>query len=81
MVASAKYAARTRGQPTFLDLNRPYPNRIFTVVIWGRDRLGFPEPPEVFYRGKRISVTGRIVEYRGKLQIVVKGPSQIAVNE
>jgi hypothetical protein len=29
-VASANYAARTRGEPTFLNLDKPYPNHIFT---------------------------------------------------
>lgn len=30
-VASAKYATSTRRQPTFLNLERPYPNHIFTA--------------------------------------------------
>ena len=33
-VASATYPARSRGRPTFLNRDRPYPNRIFTALIW-----------------------------------------------
>jgi preprotein translocase subunit SecG len=33
MVASAKYAARSKGRPTFLNLDKPYPNQVFTVLI------------------------------------------------
>src|SRR5690606_32938228 len=33
-VASATFAARSRGQPTFINLARPYPNQVFTIVIW-----------------------------------------------
>jgi hypothetical protein len=29
-VASAHYAARSKGQPTFMNLNRPYLNQVFT---------------------------------------------------
>jgi len=30
VVASARYASRSKGQPTFLNLDKPYPNQIFT---------------------------------------------------
>ncbi|MEW6141613.1 MAG: hypothetical protein AB1597_00445 [Chloroflexota bacterium] len=78
-VASTTYAARSNGQPTFLNLGRPYPNQGFTVVIWGRDRSKFPSSPEKFYEGKTISVTGLIEEYRDVPEIIVTSPSQIEV--
>ena len=78
-VASAHYAARSKGQPTFLNLNKPYPKQIFTVLIWGSDRGKFEEPPEVLYSGKEICVTGMIRSYRGGPEIIVKDPSQINV--
>ena len=80
-VASVRYAVHTKGQPTFLNLNRPYPNQIFTALVWGRDRAKFLEPPETCYRGRKICVTGRIVEYRGKAEIIVKDPSQITASQ
>lgn len=78
-VASAHYATRSKGQPTFLNLNKPYPNQIFTVLIWGSDRGNFEKPPEVLYRGKEICVTGIIRSIRGCPQIIVKDPPQIKV--
>jgi DNA/RNA endonuclease YhcR with UshA esterase domain len=78
-VASVTYAIRTRGKPTFLNLDQPYPNQVFTVVIWGSDRNKFKNPPELFFKRKRICVTGMIETYRGKPQIVVRGPDQITV--
>ena len=33
-VMSPRYAASSRGQPTFLNLDRAYPNQEFTFVIW-----------------------------------------------
>jgi DNA/RNA endonuclease YhcR with UshA esterase domain len=76
-VASATYAVRTKGRPTFLNLDQPYPNQIFTVLIWGSDRNKFQNPPESSFRGKRICVTGMIEEFRGKAEIIVRSPDQI----
>lgn len=77
-VASARYADRSRGQPTFLNLDEPYPNQIFTIVIWGSDRPKFGQP-EITYRDKDICVTGTITSYRAVAEIEARTPSQIAV--
>jgi len=79
-VASTRYAARSRGRPTFLNLDKPYPNQIFTVVIWGEDRAKFGEPEEK-YRDKRICVTGLIRSYRGVAEIIASEPKQIRDDE
>jgi hypothetical protein len=76
-VASSSYSARSRRRPTFLNLDRPYPNHIFTALIWGEDRDKFSPPPENAYSGKKICVTGMISSYQGQPQIVVRNPSQI----
>lgn len=75
-VAGAHYAARSRGRPTFINLDKPYPNQIFTIVIWGSDRAKFGRP-ETEYQGKGICVTGRVREYRGVPEIVASNPAQI----
>lgn len=76
VVASTKYAANSRAQPTFLDMGQPYPNEAFTTVIFGSDRAKFGEP-ETTLRGKRICVTGQVRNYRGKPEIIVSDPSQL----
>jgi hypothetical protein len=43
-VASTHCAEKSKGQPTFLNLDEPYPKQIFTIVIWGKDRPKFGEP-------------------------------------
>lgn len=78
-VASAHFAAKTKGQPTFINLDKPYPNQVFTVLIWGSDRSKFENPPEMLYSGKEICVTGMIQSHQGKPEIVVKEPSQISI--
>jgi hypothetical protein len=76
LVASGKFAANSRSQPTFLDLGKPYPNADFTAVIFGDDRPKFGTP-ETSLRGKRICVTGQIRDYRGKPEIILNDPSQL----
>jgi len=77
-VASTHYAARTRGSPTFVNLDKPYPDEVFTVLIWGSDRPKFGDPEET-YRSKRICVTGKISDYKSIPEIVASEPSQIKV--
>ena len=76
LVASAKYAANSRAQPTFLDMGQPYPNQPFVAVIFGTDRAKFGKP-EATLSGKRICVTGQVRNYRGKPEIIVSDPSQL----
>ena len=77
-VVSTHYAARTRGNPTFINLDKPYPDQVFTVLIWGSDRPKFGDPEEA-YRRKHVCVTGKISDYKGVPEIVAYEPSQIKV--
>jgi hypothetical protein len=75
LVASATYAVQSRGQPTFLNLGKPYPNQVFTAVIWGNDRAKFGMPEQL--RSKEVCATGDIRLYRGKPEIIVHDPAQL----
>jgi len=77
-VASAHYASKSRGNPTFINFDKPYPNEIFTLLIWGSDRSKFGNP-ELDYVDKRMCVTGKISDYKGIPEIVASEPSQIKV--
>jgi hypothetical protein len=77
-VVSARYAASSKGQPTFLNFDKPYPNQIFTVVIWGSNRSKF-KTPEEDYKDKKICVTGKITAYDGLPEIIADDPKQIRI--
>jgi endonuclease G len=77
-VVSTLFADTSRGQPTFLDFDQPYPNQIFAVVVWGSDRPKFGDP-ETVYRGKRICVTGKISAFKGVPEVVAQEPAQIQI--
>jgi hypothetical protein len=77
VVATTKFDAHLRSQPTFLDFEKPYPNEVFTAVIFGSDRAKFGTP-ETTFQGKRVCVTGQVRNYRGKPEIIVSDPSQLS---
>ena len=75
-VVSATHAKWSRGAPTFLNLDEPYPNQVFTIVIWETDRPKFGTP-ETSFKGKRVCVTGSIELFRGTPAVIATSPSQI----
>lgn len=78
-VVGTKWATGSKGKPTFLNIGKDHPDPSrFTVVIWVGYRNNFNNP-EAFYKGKTISVTGRITSYQGIAQIEAQSPSQIQV--
>jgi hypothetical protein len=68
-VASTHFAGGSKGQPTFLNLDEPYPKEIFTILIWGSDRAKFGTP-ETKYRDAQVCVNGKIELYRGVPEII-----------
>jgi len=77
VVALTNFDADTQFWPTFLDLGKPYPDQVFTAVIYSADRDKFGTP-RAMLQGKRVCVTDTVREYRGRLEIVLNDPSQLA---
>ena len=80
-VVGTNYVERSTTQPTFLNIGRPFPDSSrLTVVVWGRDRGRFPQPPEVAYAaGQEICVSGEVSLFEGVVQIEVDSPSAVSV--
>jgi len=76
-VVNVTFAREIGGQPTFLNLERAYPEQPFDVVIWGRNRERFHPPPEMAYDDERICVAGRVTTHEGTPRIEVSTPEQI----
>jgi micrococcal nuclease len=65
---------------TFLDMGGYNPNQLLTIVIKGEDRSKFKGKPEDDYKGRTVYVTGTLVDYKGKPEIVVTGPDQLKMD-
>jgi len=66
---------------TLLNLGGFYPNQLLTVMIKGQDRGKFKDAPENFFKGKKVCVTGKVVDYKGKPEIVVSEQSAINADD
>ena len=80
LVASANYAVGTRANPTFLTVansDQSSPDRALTAVIFGHDRAKFGTP-ETTLQGRRVCVTGHISFFRGRPEMILSTPRQVA---
>ena len=74
-VVSVYYSKRSKGKPTFLNLDKPYPNSLFTVVIWGDKRDRFENIKS--YTDRRLCFKGTIESYKERPEMVIESPSQV----
>jgi len=74
-VVGIHFVSSGKGQPTFVHFDEPYPDQIFTLVIWKFGR------PEEIYRDKELCVTGKITVYLGIPEIVANNPNQVQVQK
>jgi len=81
VVVEAVYLSHSQRKLTFLNFDQPHPDQAFDVVIEEADRAKFTQAPEDSYKGKKICVTGLVNEFKGKAQMNVTDPGQIAVTE
>src|ERR1700760_4493411 len=51
---------------TLIDVGGSHPNEQLTLVIKGDDRKKFTSPPEEAFKGKKVYITGQIIDYKGK---------------
>jgi len=73
-VASERTATRSRGEPTFINLDAPYPQQVFTILIWEENRQNVGTLPQ---EGSRVCATGTIQDYRGVPEIIVRSSVQL----
>ena len=79
MVCGKVYGVKSLEKITFINLGAAYPNSPLTIVIRAEDRGNFPQPAEAMYENKNVCVTGIIKEYKGRYEIDVTAPAEIAI--
>ncbi len=78
IVKDMRYFENSRNKPTFLNIGARYPNQPLTVVIWENVRQLFTGKVEDLY-GKYICITGRIILYKEKPEIIIERPDQVVI--
>lgn len=76
LVVDTHYAQTSSGRPTYLNFEEPFPNAVFTAVIWEADRENFQFDPSSLL-GLDLCVYGKITRYRGKPQMKLVRPEQV----
>lgn len=76
-VVSTKYNENGKSNPTYINLDKKYPDHEFTLMIFGKDRQNFAYKPEEFLLGKTICIQGKVTEYKGQPQIIAVKDKQI----
>ncbi|MFH0739498.1 MAG: thermonuclease family protein [bacterium] len=74
-------AYKSKTNTVFLNFEKPYPNHCFTSVIFSSDQYKFVGSPEEYYSGKTVRIKGKIQEYQGKPEVILKDPSQIEIGK
>ena len=62
-VVSTKYSEKSGA--TFLNLDKKFPNQIFSVTIWKDNRANFSYMPEVELKDRKVCITGKITNSKG----------------
>jgi DNA/RNA endonuclease YhcR with UshA esterase domain len=65
---------------TLIDVGGSHPNELLTLVIKGDDRKKFKTPPEEAFKEKKVCITGQVIDYKGKPEIIITDPEQIKEN-
>jgi endonuclease G len=69
----------SRAGNVLLNLDKQYPNEIFTVFIKKEDLVNFGYDPVAFLKGKRIAVTGRVSDLGGKPTMYIGNGKDVEV--
>ena len=64
---------------TYLNLGAAFPNSPLTLVIFPDNKNNFKHNPAKYYADKALCVTGMVVDYKGKIEIVVRKEDEIQV--
>ncbi len=67
----------SKNKNVFINLDKAYPNQVFTITIWSSDLINFSYAPQKYLESKKICVTGKVVDYKGVSSMYVSNEKQI----
>ena len=70
-------AYKSRKGNVFLNLDKKYPNQIFTVTIFNSSLPNFSYSPNLYLINKKICVYGKVSQFRGVPSMIVNNEKKI----
>lgn len=61
----------------FIDVDKKFPNQVFTVSIFESNVPNFDYEPEVYLKDKQVCFTGEITDYKGVTNMVIENGKQV----
>lgn len=65
----------------FINLDRGYSNKVFTISIFAKAVKNFPYKPDEYLKGKMICVTGEVNDYKGTPSMIIENSKSIVLYE
>lgn len=80
-VASTKFVENNKTNPTYLNIDKAFPNQIFTVLIPQEIRSFLGYKPENTLQDKEICIFGKVTQYKGVPQITLNKKEDLKIIE
>ncbi len=72
---------KSRKGHVFLNLDKSFPNQIFSITIWKSNLVNFSYEPETFLLNKKICVKGKVKDYQGVPSVYPDNEKKIKIME
>ncbi len=65
----------------FINLDKNYPNQIFTVAIWKKNISNFDYNPLVKWEGKQITLKGKVSDFDGTPTMIIEKKNAVIIHK
>lgn len=72
---------KTTNGHLFFNLDKSYPNQIFTVAIWKNNISNFSYDPLIEWEGKELYLTGKVADFDGVPTMIIEKENAVEVHQ
>jgi len=68
---------KSKNNNVFVNLDKKFPNTVFTLTVWSRNQANFSYSPEKDLMGKKVCATGKVTRREGVMQMNLNNEKQV----
>ncbi len=72
---------KTTNGHLFFNMDKNYPNQIFTVAIWKKNITNFSYDPLIEWEGKEVYLTGKVADFDGVPTMIIEKENAVEVHQ